>query len=58
MKLQKESLWILLAIVIVPFYFVRRETIEVKALTSHRHRTAQGQTPKSAFGLRVSAPMG
>lgn len=30
MKLQKESLWILLAIVIVPFYFVCRETIEVK----------------------------
>ena len=26
MKLQKESLWILLALIVSPFYFVYRET--------------------------------
>ena len=30
MKLQKESLWILLALIVSPFYFVYRETLEVK----------------------------
>lgn len=39
MKFKKESVWILLAIVAAPFYFVCRDTIEVENGMVHAYKT-------------------